>query len=421
MMPRTRLAVAAGAVLAIAALSACTSLPEGEPESRIVGTEQPAEILADEVLSDEEELVQAAWFFTDRHVRVGYMQVGGDRAFAPLRVRELDGNPTEGPLEIVVHGEFAVDGLIGPLDGHEERVLTVRYTGPVTYQRIVHGWAQITIDGDTRRIALSAAVGDAELPEVTWYASPLGMSSIFSIRSAPFPHKDSRHTTNAVLVFIPRGFDVGRDYGIITHFHGHRAELRRTLTEQELLEQVVESRRQAVFIAPQGPVDQPDGYFGRLQEINGFRELVEDVVIMLYRDELVRRPLTERIVLTAHSGGYRPIASVLAHGGLGVDEVHLFDALYGAEETYREFVLRGGRLRSVYTEGTTALMNGKLRWGIARMGYVPSADLSDAALRGSAVTIARTRADHAACITQGRTYARWLQHSVLPPVPDDSL
>ncbi|MBK8241597.1 MAG: hypothetical protein IPK74_39305 [Deltaproteobacteria bacterium] len=43
--------------------------------------------------------------------------------------------------------------------------------------------------------------------------------------------------------------------------------------------------------------------------------------------------------LSAHSGGYRVAAKCVTHGGWSVNELYLFDALYGAREEFRNWVL----------------------------------------------------------------------------------
>jgi hypothetical protein len=81
--------------------------------------------------------------------------------------------------------------------------------------------------------------------------------------------------------------------------------------------------------------------------------MVEDVLATMKREGVVASGSPARVIITAHSGGYRPAAFSLDRGGLSekVDQVFLFDALYGQHEYFRDWLLRGrGMIRAAYTE-----------------------------------------------------------------------
>ena len=66
-----------------------------------------------------------------------------------------------------------------------------------------------------------------------------------------------------------------------------------------------------------------------------FRLLVADVLDELKRKSIVPRDaVAGHIVLAGHSGAYSVIAAILDYGQQEVDEVFLFDALYGRLNTF---------------------------------------------------------------------------------------
>ncbi len=363
----------------------------------------------------------ATWFLTDPVVRVGFATVGGVVDDAPLAVRELGGHASDGAIQLEVRGPFEVDGSFAPLAARESRQLVVRYTGDTDEAGFHIGSAIVTIDGDRRHVWLSAVVGERDLPAAEWVTSELGTGTIVPLDSAPFPHKDMADDVNAVLIFVPDGFDPADEYGVVVHFHGHFAELHRTLSEQRIIEQFNDARRQAILIAPQGPLDRSDSTFGRVQVDGGLRDLVEDVVALAFRDGIVQRPLIETVVLTAHSGGYEPVAVALRRGGLPVSAVHLFDAMYGFEQVFRDYAVAGGVLRSMYTVGgSTQRNNLKLASRLALRGILADRQLFGPNSASQRVTIARTSSNHTRCIVDDDAWRRWLELTPLPPIADDA-
>ncbi len=189
--------------------------------------------------------------------------------------------------------------------------------------------------------------------------------------SAPFPHPDraeghkykeqffsaEEHYSNSVVaIFVPKGlqFD-GGGVDFVVHFHGWQNDVEGALKKYHLIEQLLESKRNAVLVVPQGPYRASDSFGGKLEDKDGFRRFMEEVVATLPKN-LGREgdaPKLGRIILSGHSGGYHVMSSIVERGGLSekIREVWLFDALYGQTEKFVGWAEREhGRLLNIYTE-----------------------------------------------------------------------
>jgi hypothetical protein len=188
--------------------------------------------------------------------------------------------------------------------------------------------------------------------------------------SAPFPHParaeghtyDGKHYTakahysdNTVALFIPHGFRETGRVDFVVHFHGWNNTVAGTLGTFHLVEQLVASGKNAVLVVPEGPHDAPDSFGGKLEDADGFKRFMAEVVATLR----ARAGFTTtdfsvgRIILSGHSGSYHVIAAILDRGGLpkNADEVWLFDALYGQVDSYVNWSDRThGRLLNLYTD-----------------------------------------------------------------------
>ncbi len=351
------------------------------------------------------------------HVALPFATVGEVLEDGALALSNEGGAASTEPLDIRVTGDFAVEGDRGPLlPGTRE--LVVRYTGPADEPSITRGEVTISADGQTRTATLAAVIGHADLPETDWTTSPYGTRSVEPYPSAPFPHVGAPWTDSSVLVVVPEAFTDQGDIAIVTHLHGHGATLEETIAAQSLVELHALSGRDALFVAPQGPVEAASGNFGRLDEPGGLQRLVRDVVTVLYRDGLVERPFIGDSVITSHSGGYRATANIIEVGGLDVIAAHLYDSLYAREATYRDFVIGGGVLRSNYTaSGGTADNNATLTSMLEDLSVDVGTVFLDDALLEDDVTIGPTGSSHGNCMWRERTAARWLVASGLRRSP----
>lgn len=240
------------------------------------------------------------------------------------------------------------------------------------------------------------ARADAHPEEATWpepwLAAPAGVSATLSLATAPFPHGDRPYGDPSVFVFVPAAALSADRVDLVLHYHGFEGLLERLVPDYRLTEQVAASGRPAVLVVPQGPVMARDGDFGKLMLPGGVQQLLDEVWGRLVEGGL--RAERGGLVLSVHSGGYRAAARALDHGGVPVEQVLLFDALYGELDSFQRWVEAGGRLRSVHTEkGGTRGANLRLRERLVAAGV----EVADA----GRVVVAATEAGHNECLAEG--------------------
>ncbi|MCC7541036.1 MAG: hypothetical protein IT379_32760, partial [Deltaproteobacteria bacterium] len=358
-------------------------------------------------------------FAASPYVALPFTTVGSPVPDGVLELREVGGAPSSGDVDIDVSGELVVEGSTAPLAAHETRTFVVRYTGAIDAPVNAVGNAAVSIDGARIDVALAAVVGDPALPPVVEWTEEGGTAvATAPYPSAPFPDGRAAYADARVLVASPVDLDDARGVPMVVHLHGHNALLARTVPAQHLVRQLALSGRNAVLVVPQGPVEAADGDFGKLDLEGGLARLARDVIAVLYRDGLVRVPRLGPVVLTSHSGGYSATANIVAHGGVTVAAVHLFDSLYGRSDAYFGFASGGGLLRSVYTSGGgTDRQNLALATELESAGVVVTDAFDDDTLASSRTTIGFTPSSHNGCVSDERAYARWLFASGLPRRP----
>ncbi len=179
---------------------------------------------------------------------------------------------------------------------------------------------------------------------------PIGTTLTFELKNAPYPKTASKYRDPTVIVFVPTYFRLPRNRyaDMVVHFHGHHGTAARSMFGHQLREQLFESKQNAILIIPQGPVMAVDSSFGKLDKRNGLRKMLSETLLQLRRSN-VGKVLGKSslaggrgvgvLCLSAHSGGYQAVASCIKHGGVNVNEVYLFDSLYGELSAFRRWVV----------------------------------------------------------------------------------
>lgn len=255
----------------------------------------------------------------------------------------------------------------------------------------VLGLPRVASAGRTRRVTEDAVGTTLEL----------------ELAHAPFPALASPWTDSTVHVFVPSYLArAGKEVSLVVHFHGHSTTAERAMAHHRLREQLAESRQDAILVVPQGPVMAPDSSCGKLETPGGLRRMLEELLVVLAAPETTRAvgrrvvakgAAPSRVVLSAHSGGYHAAAACLRNGGLDVNEVFLFDALYAEAATFRDWVLasrtRSQRLRhklvSYYTGGTTEQQTRWLFDELARGGVDVARETHEGELSRAEITLAQ--------------------------------
>ncbi len=206
--------------------------------------------------------------------------------------------------------------------------------------------------------------------------------------SAPFPHPDRangriyngttypasiHYSDSSVAIFIPKGFEPKKKIDLVIYFHGWYNNIDSACAQYALIEQFCEAKKNAVFVFPEGPKNSPDSFGGRVEETDGLKNLVADVLRYLKTSKKISSGTVGNIVLAGHSGAFRVISFALMRGGLtqNVSDVILFDALYGDTEKFTHWIENSnGRFVNIFTDdgGTKNesenLMADLTGWGI---------------------------------------------------------
>lgn len=282
-------------------------------------------------------------------------------------------------------------------------------------------------------------VRGAEDAAWTQHYASLGQLIVTNFNTAPFPHasRTNGHTyggqaypatthyqNSQVAIFIPKGFQASDSVDCVIHFHGWRARLERVLERFQLVDQFVASDRNAILVVPQGPLESPDSSGGKLEDPDGFKRFVDELFTVLRQDARFQKAAPGRLILSGHSGGYKVISSILAQGGLTdkIEEVYLFDALYGQTEKYDAWAKRGKRLINIYTTdgGTKAETE---RWmADLKSRNVPllamtKKDITPAALKDNKLIFLFTDLDHNQVLYERHNFRDYLATSCLAARP----
>jgi hypothetical protein len=241
----------------------------------------------------------------------------------------------------------AVDNRALLLVAHVSRAIWNYYTGDRGYR--------------TRRVMTH---------HVDWTFVPGGRWGIYRSPAAPFPHPDRsegyrlkdgtfyppfpHYRDSSVIVFVPDSFREGPDgVNLIVHFHGHNRDNLYEFERHRMPQVMIEERVNALLVIPQGPYRAADSFGGKMEDEGGFERLVREVLTTMQGEGVIQSATPGSIIVSAHSGGYRPAAFVLRHGGLreSISDVFLFDAFYAQQDDFREWLLEtGGTMHGAYTE-----------------------------------------------------------------------
>jgi hypothetical protein len=199
--------------------------------------------------------------------------------------------------------------------------------------------------------------------------------------SAPFPHPkrldghsyknqsfsfQEHYADCSVLIFVPKGFRPTQSTNIVVYFHGWYNNIDSACAQFKIIEQFSESNKNAILVFPEGPKNSPDSFGGKLEEKDGLKNLVTDVLKFLKKKRITTTAKVGNIILAGHSGAYRAIAYSVEQGGLtkNISNVILFDALYAETEKFLNWIQNyGGKFINIYTdnggtvEETEKLMN----------------------------------------------------------------
>lgn len=271
-----------------------------------------------------------------------------------------------------------------------------------------------------------------------WRTTAEGQTVLRPFASAPYPHPSrangfttasgsypyaGHYDDSTVGVFIPAGYRPSATVDFVVHFHGHLNNVANVLDRFALRSQFAASGLNAVLVVPQGPRDAADSGCGTLElEPGALKALLEEVAAFLRSEGKTTSTRIGRVALTAHSGGYKVAAAVLAHGGLEsqITDVLLFDATYGSLERFAVWLAgrKGRRLVSIFTDhlaGENVQLMALLRE--RKAGFTVTLDsprLSDDTVKARGAHFVHTLdLEHNEVVAARGYFARWLASSAL--------
>lgn len=200
--------------------------------------------------------------------------------------------------------------------------------------------------------------------------SELGTTLSIRLKNGMFPCPGKPYDDDTTLVFIPKYFRQTAHVDLLVHFHGHHGLAAQKMLDHDLREQFHEAGRNALLVMPQGPQNATDSSGGKLERPGMYRKFLYEIMGVLKSNAATTALGSARIgsnarlgltAISSHSGGYKVTARIIAHGGYPVQEIYLFDSLYGNVDAYANWLHRKGtKLISWYVVDTPARLNREL-------------------------------------------------------------
>ena len=182
-----------------------------------------------------------------------------------------------------------------------------------------------------------------------------------------FSFKD-HYNDSSVDLFIPKNIKFKKKLELVVWFHGWSNNIDSADGFYGLTEQFRDANRNAIIIFPEGPKNAPDSYGGKLERPEMFALFINDLLKQLESNKILPKNKHYSIkdcsiTLAGHSGAYRVISKIIQNNK--IDELLLFDAMYGGNVAYLQWIAESNRHRfiQIYTkdggtyENTHLIMN----------------------------------------------------------------
>ena len=231
----------------------------------------------------------------------------------------------------------------------------------------------------------------------------------------------NHYSNHSVLIVVPPTFKAGKNINFIFWFHGWNNNIDTALVYYHLLTQFEESKVNAVLVLSETASNAPDSYGGKLEQQGMFSELVNDVLVKLKQEKQIsNKSKPGKILLAGHSGAYRVMANILHLGGMPVNEVILFDALYANTNEYINWIKQDDahRFINLYTSvgGTdeeTKRMINELTLQNVSIKSIEETENSVDILRNSRILFIHSAHEHNDIIFNPDNFKMFLEQSVL--------
>jgi hypothetical protein len=190
---------------------------------------------------------------------------------------------------------------------------------------------------------------------VEWHSTDYGRWTVSGFVNTPFPDSgitEAGFSDKSVFIFVPAGYQPGREIHLIVDHHGHGAiidpENQEKPSYPELHRQayqLYESRKNAILVMPQAARNKASSSAGRFTRFGKFASFIDEVCTFLKNESVIPdTAVLGQIHLNSFSGGYL-ITSMdisanppdfIAH----IRSVHLWDSFYGQQDVYYDWVFR---------------------------------------------------------------------------------
>lgn len=163
---------------------------------------------------------------------------------------------------------------------------------------------------------------------------------------------------SSVLFHIPPHFNPNLPFSYVVFFHGNRSDVRQTVTDYQLDEQVNRSGKNVILVLPQLARNAADSSPGKFSKRNAFRTFMQEAAQVLsaklgrkHHKQIEQAP----VILVAFSGGYKPLACTLDRGGTDsrIKGILLLDGLYEDLYIFGKWLLQRSMVSffvNIYTE-----------------------------------------------------------------------
>jgi hypothetical protein len=168
-----------------------------------------------------------------------------------------------------------------------------------------------------------------------------------------FYNAGDHYSDSNVLIVAPKNLKADKKVDLIFWFHGWHNNIDTALAYYQLTRQLMTSGINAVLVLPEAAKNAADSYGGKLEKPGVFKALVADVLRELKNKKMIGAQCESgHILLGGHSGGGEVISYIVENGQIGINEVVLFDALYGGTEKFMVWIKgdTGHRFIHLYTD-----------------------------------------------------------------------
>lgn len=207
---------------------------------------------------------------------------------------------------------------------------------------------------------------------------------------------------SSVLFHVPSQFNPNKPFSYVVFFHGNRSDVRQSLKEYRLDEQIENSGKNVVLLLPQLAKNASDSSPGKFSRKDVFRAFMQEAAQALsqkvgkkHRRQLEQAP----IILVAFSGGYKPLACALDRGGAAsrIRGVLLLDALYEDLYIFGKWLLNpagGSFFINIYTDGSSCEEKTKSLAQFLCEHHVPFKEEWPKAFTKQQICLIRSSSDH---------------------------